>query len=102
MVRTMEQALDIFRWISEAFGTDATTKLVIFDHNLGYEWAFFRDLWEVVPDECFALDEHHPVTVMLKSGLMIRDSYKMTNMSLQTLTKDWSPKWKKEPELTVR
>ena len=86
MVRTMEQALDVFRWISEAFGTDETTKLVIFDHNLGYEWAFFRDLWEVVPDECFALDEHHPVTVMLKSGLMIRDSYKMTNMSLQTLT----------------
>lgn len=99
MVRTMEQALDVFHWISEAFGTDETTKLIIFDHNLGYEWAFFRDLWEVVPDECFALDEHHPVTVMLKSGLMIRDSYKMTNMSLQTLTKDWSPKWKKEPEL---
>ncbi len=99
MVRTMEQALDVFRWIAEAFGTDETTKLVIFDHNLGYEWAFFRDLWDVVPGECFALDEHHPVTVMLKSGLMIRDSYKMTNMSLQTLTKDWSPKWKKESEL---
>ena len=86
MVRHMEEALDVFRWLAEAFRTDAHTHLVIFDHNLGYEWAFFRDLWEVVPEECFALDEHHPVTVMLKSGLMIRDSYKMTNMSLQTLT----------------
>lgn len=99
MVRTYEQAMDVFRWLAEAFGTGDNTHLIIFDHNLGYEWAFFRDLWEVVPDECFALDEHHPVTVMLRSGLMIRDSYKMTNMSLQTLTKDWSPRWKKEPEL---
>lgn len=99
MVRTMDQALDVFRWIAESFGTDRTTHLVIYDHNLGYEWAFFRDLWEIIPEECFALDEHHPVTVMLQSGLMIRDSYKMTGMSLHTLTKDWSPHWKKEPEL---
>ena len=99
MVRMMEEAMDVFRWLAEAFRTDARTHLVIFDHNLGYEWAFFRDLWEVVPEECFALDEHHPATVMLTNGIMIRDSYKMTNMSLQTLTKDWSVRWKKEPEL---
>ena len=30
---------------------------------------------------------------------MFRDSYKMTNMSLATLTKDWSRKWKKEKEI---
>lgn len=99
MVRTYEQAVDVFDWLAEAFKTDDITHLIIFVHNLGYEWAFFRDIWDVLPDECFALDEHHPVTIMLRSGLMIRDSYKMTNMSLQTLTKDWSPRWKKEPEL---
>lgn len=99
MARTYEQAADVFRWLAEAFDTGDYTKLIIFDHNLGYEWAFFRDMWEVIPERSFALDEHHPVTIMLRSGLVFRDSYKMTNMSLQTLTKDWSRKWKKDPEL---
>lgn len=99
MTRTYEQAQDVYSWLAEAFRTDETTHLILFDHNLGYEYAFWRDLWDIVPEESFALDEHHPVTIMLRSGLMIRDSYKMTNMSLQTLTKDWAPHWKKEPEL---
>ena len=99
MVRFMEQALDVFRWLAEAFGTGDHTHLIIYDHNLGYEWAFFRDLWDIVPEESFALDEHHPATIMLSSGLMIRDSYKMTNMSLETLTKDWSTKYRKQKEI---
>lgn len=99
MVRHMDEALDVFRWLAEYFETGPFTHLIIYDHNLGYEWAFFKDLWEIIPEECFALDEHHPATVILQSGLVIRDSYKMTNMALNTLTKDWSPRWKKAPEL---
>lgn len=99
MCRTYEQAMDIFKWVAESFDTDEKKRLVMFDHNLGYEWAFFRDLWDLIPDESFALDEHHPVTIMLKNGIMLRDSYKMTNMSLENLSKEWSPKWKKAPEI---
>lgn len=97
--RTYTEAMQVFDWLAEAFRCDEYTHVIIFDHNLGYEWAFFRDSWEILPDECFALDEHHPVTIQLQNGLLLRDSYKMTNMSLQTLTKDWSRKWKKEPEI---
>lgn len=99
IARWMEEALQIFEWLAEAFETGPFTHLIIYDHNLGYEWAFFKDLWKIVPQECFALDEHHPATIMLENGLMIRDSYKMTNMALDTLTKDWSRKWRKAPEL---
>lgn len=99
MVRFMEEALDVFRWSAEYFNTGTYTKLIFFDHNLNYEWSFFKDVWEVEEDGSFALDEHHPVTIYLKSGLIFRDSYKMTNMSLLTLTKDWSTHWIKEPEL---
>lgn len=99
IARWMEEALQIFDWLAEAFETGPFTHLIIYDHNLGYEWAFFKDLWKIIPQECFALDEHHPATIMLENGLMIRDSYKMTNMALDTLTKDWSRKWKKAPEL---
>ena len=97
--RTYEEALQVFDWTAEAFRTDEYTHVIFFDHNLGYEWAFFRDLWDIDPEKSFALDEHHPVTLHLKNGLILRDSYKMTNMALQTLTKDWSRKWFKDPEI---
>lgn len=97
--RQYEEIMDVFSWICEYFRLDETTHMVIFDHNLGYEWSFFRDLWDIDPEASFCLDEHHPVTLALTNGLIIRDSYKMTNMSLYDLTKDWSKKWIKEPEL---
>lgn len=99
MVRTYERAMDIFKWTAEAFRLAGNRRMVFFDHNLGYEEHFFRGLWDIVPDKCFALDDHHPVTIVTADGFMFRDSYKMTNMSLATLTKDWSRKWVKDKEL---
>ena len=99
MVRHYSEAMQVFSWLAEYFRTGANRRLVIFDHNLGYEYHFFRDLWKLDPEKCFALDEHHPVTLITKDGLMFRDSYKMTNMSLETLTKDWSKVYFKEKEL---
>lgn len=99
MVRTYEQAGDIFRWLGEYFVGHRRRKLVIFDHNLSYEFGFCRQLWELEYQECFAIDIHHPVTLVLKNGLVIKDSYKLSNMGLETLTKDWSKKYIKKPEI---
>ena len=99
MVRTYGHALNIFKWLGDYFIGEDRKRLVIFDHNLGYEYGFFKDFWKLEYKECFAMDLHHPVTLMLTNGLMLRDSYKMSNMSLETLTKDWSKVWKKKPEI---
>ena len=99
MCRTYPQALQIFKWISEYFRLGNNRRMLIFDHNLGYEEFFFRGLWKVVPEKCFALDEHHPVTIWTEDGFTFRDSYKMTNMSLDSLSKDWSRTWFKAPEI---
>lgn len=99
MCRTYEEAMQIFEWISQYFMLAGNRRMVFFDHNLGYEYHFFQGLWDIIPERCFALDDHHPVTIVTKDGFMFRDSYKMSNMSLETLTKDWSRKWKKEKEL---
>lgn len=97
--RHYKEALQIFSWISEYFRLGGNRKMIFFDHNLGYEYHFFRDLWEIIPDQSFALDEHHPVTIFTRDGFVFRDSYKMTNMGLETLTKDWSRKYIKQKEI---
>lgn len=97
--RTYAQALQVFNWIAEYFRLGKNRRMIIFDHNLGYEEMFFRGLWAVDPESCFALDEHHPVTIVTEDGFVFRDSYKMSNMSLETLTKDWSVKWFKDKEI---
>lgn len=99
MCRKYEEALQIFAWISEYFRLGGNRKIICFVHNLGYEYSFFKDLWKVTPEGCFALDEHHPVTIYTEDGFLFRDSYKMTNMSLEVLTKDWSRIWKKNKEI---
>lgn len=99
MCRQISEAMDIFSMISDAFIGSSGRRVIMFDHNLGYEYGFFKDLWPVNAKRSFALDEHHPVTIELENGIILRDSYKMTNMSLQTLTKDWSRKYKKDPEI---
>lgn len=99
MCRTYDECIDIFTWISDYFIGNTNKRLIMFDHNLGYEYGFLRDIWDINGKRSFALDEHHPVTLELEGGIILRDSYKMTNMSLETLTKDWSRTFYKEPEI---
>lgn len=99
MCRQISEAMSIFDMISSAFIGNSGRRIVMFDHNLGYEYGFFKDLWPVNGKRSFALDEHHPVTIELENGIILRDSYKMTNMSLQTLTADWSVKYRKNKEI---
>lgn len=99
MVRQYEHAKDIFKWLAGYFKTSSSRRLILFVHNLNFEYVFFKDIWQIEPAFCFALDEHHPVTIVTKDGLMFRDSFKMSNMSLETLTKDWSKRYKKEKEI---
>lgn len=99
MCRHYWQAQDIFKWLIQYFRTAGNRRLVLFIHNAGYEHQFCSHMWDIDPEKCFALDEHHPVTIVTRDGLMFRDSYKMTNMSLATLTKDWSRHWKKDKDI---
>lgn len=99
MVRYINEAMQIFEWLARYFINGDKKRLCLFVHNLAYEYGFFRDYWPLEYKECFAIDIHHPVTLQLTNGLVIRDSYKMTNMGLETLTKDWSTHYIKRKEI---
>ena len=97
--RTYTQALQIFEWIKEYFELARNRRMIFFVHNLSYEAHFFRELWDIQKEQSFCLDDHHPITIYTKDGFLFRDSYKMSNMSLETLTKDYSKFYFKEKDL---
>lgn len=99
MTRYIEEAIDVFNWLGDYFIRERKRKLIIFVHNLSYEYGFLKDYWKLNFKECFALDLHHPISLQLENGVLLRDSYKMSNMSLETLTKDWSIQYFKKKEI---
>lgn len=61
-------------------------KLIVFDHNLSYEFQFLRGIYKFHPEEVFALESRRVLKCDLYGVLEFRCSYIQTNMSLDTFT----------------
>lgn len=61
-------------------------KLLVFDHNLSYEFQFFRGIYKFHPEEVFALESRRVLKCELLESLEFRCSYIQTNMSLDMFT----------------
>lgn len=81
--RTWEQFLTVCNIISEELELSSTRKLIIYVHNLSYEFQFIRKLftWEKV----FSLDLRKPVYALTSLGIEFRCSYLLSGYSLEKL-----------------
>lgn len=61
--------------------------LIIWVHNLGYEFQWLSGLYNFENDECFFRDVRKPIYCRMFQCLEFRCSYIQTNMSLRQLTK---------------
>ena len=77
--RTWEDWLTVLEFIEGRLHTDKI-KLIIYVHNLGYEFQFMRGwfLW----DDVFAVKERRPVHATLPEGIEFKDSYILSNYAL--------------------
>ena len=77
--RTWKEFIDVIQLVSEVFKTKKC-KLLIYVHNLGYEFQFMRGwfIWENV----FASKERRPIYALLKNGIEFRCSYLLSNYAL--------------------
>lgn len=77
--RTWEDWLTVLEFIEGKLHTDKI-KLIIYIHNLGYEFQFMRGwfLW----DDVFAVKERRPVHATLPEGIEFKDSYILSNYAL--------------------
>lgn len=68
--------------------------LVIWVHNLAYEWQFLSGLYNFQNEECFFRDVRKPIYCRMFDTFEYRCSYIQTNMSLAALCKQTGVKMK--------
>lgn len=87
--RTWAEFLDLYNEIVEKLRLSLERRIVVFVHNLGYDFQFFRKHfnWSRV----FSISEREPLYAVTTEGVEFRDSYLLSGLSLdktaQSLTK---------------
>lgn len=92
--RTWPEFIEFLEWLKEHFGIDFNHRIVIYVHNLSYEFQFFRKLcsfWSV-----FSLDNRKPVKALTVDGIEFRCSYILSGMSLKKVGDELPDELKRE------
>ena len=82
--RTWEEFLDLQDRIKRVLPTDSW--LVVYVHNLSYEFQFLKGIYQFVPDDIFAVASRKLIKCDMWGVFEFRCSYKLTNMSLKQFT----------------
>ena len=80
--RTWDEWLDYLQEIVEYLGLSESRRLILYVHNLGYEFQFIRNYFDW--DKVFAIKQRRPVYAIF-GGLEFRCSYFLSNYSLAYL-----------------
>ena len=78
--RTWEEFVTLLSCLEKNLNLSLKNRLVIWVHNLGFEWQFMRNFLEY--EEGFFLEERKPAKIITKGGIEFRCSYVLSNMSL--------------------
>ena len=82
--RTWEEFLDLQKRIKEALSDNRW--LVVYVHNLSYEFQFLKGIYTFTPDDVFAIASRKVIKCDMWDCFEFRCSYKLTNMSLKQFT----------------
>ena len=78
--RTWEEFKELLDNLIHRMDLDNKRRLVIWCHNLNFEFQFFRRFVNVV--DGFYKDDRMPLKVVIEGGIEFRDSYALSNMTL--------------------
>ena len=82
--RTWDEFLDLQKRIKAVLPDDRW--LVVYVHNLSYEFQFLKGVYTFFPDDVFAVASRKVVKADMWGCFEFRCSYKLTNMSLKQFT----------------
>lgn len=84
--RTWGELIDLINSIIELLELSDEYRLVMYIHNMGYEFQFMRHYFEW--SEVFAIAERKPIRALLNGGIELRDSYILSGFSLANTAKN--------------
>ena len=91
--RTWEEFTDLQKRIKDCL--PAGKWLVVYVHNLSYEFQYLKGIYNFVPDEVFAIASRQLLKCDMNGCFEFRCSYKLTNMNLDQFTRKMDVKHKK-------
>ena len=84
--RTWNEFMEVIEYISDYLGLSKDIILVVYVHNLSYEFQFIKDMFEW--EKVFAIDDRKPNYVLCKQGIEFRCSYQLSGYSLSMVGKN--------------
>lgn len=84
--RTWNEFMILIRTLQERMNLSLKNRLVIFVHNLPFEWAFMNRF--INYEEGFFKDVRKPLKILTSEGIEFRCSYALSNMSLSKFCKN--------------
>lgn len=84
--RTWEEFLKLCRALKEHFNLDENKRLIVYVHNLGFEFQFMRKYFNWT--NVFSTDSRKPLSAVTDLGIEFRDSYILAGCSLKTVAKN--------------
>lgn len=84
--RTWDEFVTMINDLSRALTLDDEKRLIIYVHNLSFEFQFFRKWLDI--GKVFALDEREPIYAQTNSGIEFRCSYLLSGYDLATIGKN--------------
>lgn len=79
--RTWEEFTKLCETLQETYGLNEDKRLVVYVHNLGYEFQFMRKYFEW--ESVFAIGERKPIKALCSYGIEFRDSYILSGYNLE-------------------
>ena len=83
--RTWEEFISVINKIREYFNLDYKKRVVIYVHNLAFEFQFMKDFFVI--NDLFAKEKRKPL-YFVSDGIEFRCSYFLSNMNLQKFCKN--------------
>lgn len=81
--RTWQEFFDILNIISKYYKLNVNKRLVVYVHNLAYEFQWFKNYFEW--EKIFSLEKRKPLYAITKNGIEFRCSYLLSGYSLKVL-----------------
>ena len=86
--RTWKEYQQFIKKLVKIMNLNSSNRLIIYVHNLGYEFQFMRKYFKWADNGVFAVDTREPVKALTNDGVEYKDSYILAGLNLDHVAKN--------------